>query len=256
MNNLATPRSLHINRTKFLIVDDLPARSELVERYLLLSSARQVRKASAPLAALRIMQDARTQVDCVLCAHEFKPMSGLEFLQNIRAGRYGSRSIAEIKFILMLRQRDEHVIQAATSVGVNGHIIGAFDRDSLTGLITQALKEQPTTPSKADAPGSLFLSDVSKGAVIKLAHIRVQGTDLIIVPFEQSFGEKSPQEQQHAFNALRENVDRARLQGELVPVWETRIGGMAFLAPQGLHPYFQSISFDFVRANLNRELRI
>lgn len=258
MNTRASTAAPQINRTKFLVIDDLAGRSNLIERYLLLSSALQVRKATSPLEGLRVLQDPRTPIDCVLCSHEFKPMTGLEFLQNLRAGRYGGRTITDTKFILMLRQRDEQVLNMANSVGVNGHIVGGFDRDGLVDIVTKAMAHTPApAPTNAvlltDGP---FASDATAGTVIRLAHIREQGVNLIIVPFEKTFGAKSPQEQHDALIVLRDTAARAQLQGEVVPVWDMGDGGMAFLAPQGFHPYFRSISLDFVRANLNREIRI
>jgi hypothetical protein len=38
-----------------------------------------------------------------------------------------------------------------------------------------------------------------------------------------------------------------------VPVWNS-CGRMEFLAPQGYHPFFRSISLDFILANINRSL--
>lgn len=256
MNHIAASSEAPLQRKRFLIVDDIAARSELAERYLLLGSALQVRKVASPLAALRVLQDPRTPVDCTLCAQDFKPMSGLEFLQNLRTGRYGGRTLSESRFILMLRKPDAQVIAAAQALRASGHVVGAFNRDSLTEVVIQALNAPHEQADDATVPGVPVPSDIAKPGMIRVAHIREQGVDLVIVPMESGFGAVSPQEQNDRLNVLRDCVARARLQGEVIPVWDMGEGAMAFLAPKGFHPYFQSINLDFVRANLNREISV
>jgi len=253
MNNLASKSESTIQRTRFMLIDDIVPRRELLERYLLLSSALHVRHTSSPLAALRVMQDPRTPVDCVICAHEFQPLSGLEFLQNLRGGRYGGRLLSETKFILMLKRRDDSVLQAAKALRVNGHIVGAFDRDSLTELVSQLLHANDASAAAETASDELLLSE-SSGPRIKVAHLRVQGIDLVIVPVDSGYGAKSPEELQAEIAMLRASATQANLHGEVVPVWANGEAGMAFIAPINFHPYFRSINLDFVAANLNRDI--
>ena len=55
-----------IQGRRFLIIDVNGANLDKLERYLLMDAANKVYKAKAPLTALRILQDRRMPVDCVI----------------------------------------------------------------------------------------------------------------------------------------------------------------------------------------------
>jgi hypothetical protein len=88
----------------------------------------------------------------------------------------------------------------------------------------------------------------------KVAHVREQGNDLIIVPLDRNFGQKSPSEQQDVSTQLQWRARSAGLAGTVVPVWDNGGGRMGFLAPRGWHPFFASVNLGFVLANLNKEI--
>lgn len=87
----------------------------------------------------------------------------------------------------------------------------------------------------------------------KVAHIREQGIDVIIVPLGASFHQKGEVEQTEILDELQTRANAAGLAGTVVPVWT--IGNrMGFIAPRNWHPFFQSISWDHVLLNVNREI--
>jgi len=88
----------------------------------------------------------------------------------------------------------------------------------------------------------------------KVAHIREQGVDLIIIPLDSQFRFKSDADRQQTIAALQACATSAGLQGTVVPVWGSGGGRMAFRAPRNWHAFFQSISLQFVAANVNRGL--
>jgi hypothetical protein len=88
----------------------------------------------------------------------------------------------------------------------------------------------------------------------KIAHIREQGTDMIIVPLEPSFGNQGSGEQQGAIRELQVRSRAAGLAGTVVPVWDAGAGRMAFIAPQPWHPFLQSIDLPRVFTSVNKEL--
>jgi hypothetical protein len=90
-------------------------------------------------------------------------------------------------------------------------------------------------------------------ARFKIAHIRQQGVDLIIVPLESSFGSKSTMDQEDTILALQDCAHGAGLAGTVVPVWRSG-GAHRFIAPPNWHPFFRSLSWRGIMANLNREL--
>lgn len=88
---------------------------------------------------------------------------------------------------------------------------------------------------------------------IKVAHLRQQGQDMIVVPLDDDFGQKPGNEQRNAIAELQIRSRRAGLKGTVVPVWDNG-GRMAFIAPQPWHPFFSSLDLSTVWANLNKEL--
>jgi len=88
----------------------------------------------------------------------------------------------------------------------------------------------------------------------KVAHVREQGIDLIIVPLERSFETRSQLEQQQTINTLEMRAHAAGLAGTVVPVWEYAGGRMRFIAPQNWHAFFKSLSLQAVFGAINKEL--
>lgn len=88
----------------------------------------------------------------------------------------------------------------------------------------------------------------------KIAHIREQGQDMIIMPLDDSFQYKSNTEQNAVRNSLQLNARSARLAGTVVLVWNAGSGRMAFLAPRPWHPFFSSLTLADVARSINRTL--
>lgn len=89
---------------------------------------------------------------------------------------------------------------------------------------------------------------------LKIAHIREQGANMIIVPMESHFGRKSQFDQNSIISELQARSLSAGLAGRVIPVWDSGGGRMAFIAPENWHGFFRSISLPFVWRNINKEL--
>jgi len=87
----------------------------------------------------------------------------------------------------------------------------------------------------------------------KIAHLREQGVDLIIIPLDSAFGRKSQSDQQEVIASLQACAEGAKLAGTVVPVWQTG-NRMQFIAPTKWHPFFKSLSWNQITANINKEL--
>src|SRR5262249_35766237 len=118
-----------ISQTRFLVVDPDPRVGEGLRRFLLSEKSPAVHVALSPVLGLRILQDRRTPVDCVICSHGSKDYSALDFLAGLRAGRWGGLSLQHIKFILMMPAAEGQVIEYASSLRVTGFIIGGLNKD-------------------------------------------------------------------------------------------------------------------------------
>ena len=89
----------------------------------------------------------------------------------------------------------------------------------------------------------------------KIAHIRQQGVDLIIVPLDEAFGRKNETEQHEIIAALQIAASSAGLAGTVVPMWLNG-GRTKFIAPQPWHPFFRGLGWNQLLANCNRVLTI
>lgn len=89
---------------------------------------------------------------------------------------------------------------------------------------------------------------------VKVAHLREQGQDMIIVPMDRSFGSKPEDEQGDSMQELQMRCRAAGLKGTVVTVWDNGGGRMGFIAPRPWHPFFQNIGLSQVWANVNREI--
>jgi len=100
------PLNTVITRTRFLVVVADPKIGEALRRFLASEGALGAHLVQSPVLALRILQDRRTPIDCIVCAHHAGAFSGLEFLANLRAGRWGGPSLQHLKFIVMMNSAD------------------------------------------------------------------------------------------------------------------------------------------------------
>ncbi|MFC4456580.1 hypothetical protein [Deinococcus sonorensis] len=86
-----------------------------------------------------------------------------------------------------------------------------------------------------------------------VAHIREQGQQMIIVPLNSNFHFQTPTQRQATIDALQACARSARLAGRVVPVW-LHAGSMYFIAPSQWRPFFQSLSWNDIMANINGTL--
>ena len=91
-------------------------------------------------------------------------------------------------------------------------------------------------------------------ARFKVAHIREQGVDLIIVPLDSAFGNKTSNDQSSIIADLQSNATGAGLAGTVVPVWDAGGGRMKFIAPPNWHAFFRTTNLQWVAANINKEI--
>ena len=88
----------------------------------------------------------------------------------------------------------------------------------------------------------------------QVAHLNVQNVNLVIVFLNATFNSKLPQEQHAIHVALQTTATSAGLVGNVVPVWLDQFGRMKFLAPHQQHPFFKSVRYDYLAAQINRTL--
>ena len=90
----------------------------------------------------------------------------------------------------------------------------------------------------------------------QVAQLKRDGQDVIIVPVDRSFGNRSPSEQARIQEAFQRSAAAADIPGVVVPVWEDASGSMAFRAPPPWHEFLKSIDMVYVATALNRNLSL
>lgn len=88
----------------------------------------------------------------------------------------------------------------------------------------------------------------------KVAHLREQGQDMIIVFVHAKVGGWTDEKRQQLSAQLQICADNAGLAGSVVLIWQTPLGHSEFSAPKPWHPFLKSISYQMLAGNINKEL--
>jgi hypothetical protein len=88
----------------------------------------------------------------------------------------------------------------------------------------------------------------------KVAHVKEQGVDLIIIPLESRFGSLGNSAQNAQSHELQIRANSAGLAGTVVPVWDAGNNRMGFLAPNGFRPFFSGLTLYQVEQSINKEI--
>jgi len=230
-----------ISQTRFLVVDPNPKVAEGLRRFLVSEKSPAVHVAPSPVLALRVLQERRTPVDCIICAYDPEAFSALEFLANLRTGRWGGLSLQHLKFILLLSSEDPHVMEAANNLRVTGYIIGSLSKENVHKSILAALDPGETVRAPPN---------------FKVAHVRAAEADLILAPFPLSFGHWSPEKQQQAIQAVAAAAQKARLSGAVAAVYPSANGDTRFIAAPIYERFLARVTVANLEQMLNRPLYI
>lgn len=88
---------------------------------------------------------------------------------------------------------------------------------------------------------------------LRVAHIREQGQNMIIFPLDQSFGNRSNDDQETTLSGLEYRANSAGLAGYAVAIWQHG-PHTHFRGPSKWQNFLRSISMRWVLANVNKEI--
>jgi hypothetical protein len=88
----------------------------------------------------------------------------------------------------------------------------------------------------------------------KVAHVKEQGVNLVIIPLESRFGSSSNRDQAQIVSELQLRSEAAGLAGTVVPVWDAGSRRMGFFAPPNWRNFFGSVNLQWVFTNINKEI--
>jgi hypothetical protein len=89
----------------------------------------------------------------------------------------------------------------------------------------------------------------------QVAHINVQGVNVVVVFVNPGLGLRPRIEQQQVLDALQSCASAAGLAGNVVLVWRDNAGLMNFIAPPNQHAFFRSVTFESLYGQINKTLR-
>ena len=91
-------------------------------------------------------------------------------------------------------------------------------------------------------------------ADIDVAHLRIQGVDVVIAFLDSAFNHKSQSEQNELRSALQMCSRSAGLAGNVVLVWQDAFDRWMFMAPQNQQSYFSTADFIQLYRQINKRL--
>jgi DNA-binding NarL/FixJ family response regulator len=228
-----------IGQTRFLIIDSEPSVGEALRRFLVSEGSPAVHVAASTLIALRVLQDRKTPVDCVICVHR-PAVGGLELLTGLRAGRYGG-PLQYISFILLVEKPDDALVAAADAAKVTGYISGGLGKENVRQSIIKALDPRGIAQALPN---------------FKVAHTRASEADLIIAPFPASFGRLGIAQQQKAIQAVTAAARMHLMSGSVIAIYPGADGKAAFVAPAAFERFLSRFTLASVAKMLNRAIHV
>jgi len=225
-----------VSRARVLIISDNKAFIEIAERYLILAGVARVFVAQNALLGLRILQDHKANIGCVL----WSAPAGVEFLVNLRSGRWGG-GLKRQRFILYLPTRDVTTIRKAVSLAVNAVVVGMPDREEFSNGVRRAIaSEVPHVPLE----------------VFQAAHLNYRGMEALFVPLPDGFEVSSDRYQTELAAGLAEAAFEIQIACPLVMIWRSRDGASHVRASAELLSFLKDLSIEFITSNLNRYLLV
>jgi two-component system, chemotaxis family, chemotaxis protein CheY len=118
---------------KILVVDDYPTMRRILRNLLVQIGHKDIDEAGDGTEGLAKLRAGRH--DLVISDWNMEPMSGLQFLKEVRAGS----DTAAVPFIMVTAEsKTENVIEAKKA-GVNNYIVKPFNAETLKTKIAQVI---------------------------------------------------------------------------------------------------------------------
>lgn len=229
-----------IAQTRFLVIDSEPTIGEALRRFLVAEGSPGAYVATSSLLALRVLQDRRTPIDCVICAHR-PANSGLEFLTSLRGGRWGTGGFQNLPVILLMETPDEYVMAAADEAKVTGYITGGLGKENIRQSIVAALDPRGLAQALPN---------------FKIAYLKAGDNDLIIAPFPASFANLRVAQQQQAIADVTAGAQKQQMTASVIAIFPGLDGKAEFIAPKVYDRFLAKLTVEGVEKMLNRAIHV
>lgn len=124
-----------LSRISFLVADDNDFSRKLVRTILKALRVRDLKEAQDGAEALDILR--REPVDMVLCDYDMKPMSGLEFIRQVRSDRDSPTTYVPI--IMLTAYSNQKDVLATRDSGVSDYLIKPYSVRALADRILHVI---------------------------------------------------------------------------------------------------------------------
>ena len=144
-------RDIFPAETRFLVVDDVDSMRSIVRAMIRDLGYYSIMEAHDATKAISVMQAAHElgrPIDVVLSDWEMPGMSGLEFLETLRA----SATYAHVTFIMITGVGQRESIESALRQGVSGYLVKLFNQDQLEAQLRAAYIKTRRRPSDSATP--------------------------------------------------------------------------------------------------------
>lgn len=91
-------------------------------------------------------------------------------------------------------------------------------------------------------------------ASLEIAHLRIQGVDVVTAFLDSAFDHKTQREQSQISAAIQSCSRNAGLAGNVVLVWQDAFGRFKFLAPTNQHAFFKTADCRQLYRQINKRL--
>lgn len=135
----------------FMVIDDDTTILRLVEAFLTTAKAGRIVAVEDAATAGAFLSSNRAAIHCVICDFSMAPLSGLEMLRLIRAGRIDNVD-KTLCFIMLTASGQSEVVKAALELDANGYVRKPFDQVGLLKAINRSLTRliRPKAPAEYD----------------------------------------------------------------------------------------------------------
>jgi len=192
--------SKDITARRILVVDDNANMRLLIRRGLrdAFKSAEflECTDGSEAVYMLRGMPEDKLP-DVVVTDLEMQPLSGLEFLREIRGNNdYGAR-VRMIPIILVSDQTDVTIIDKILGAGANAFVSRPVSMSTLAERIRQILASPPTFVGivNAHGPGQHFFGPASKWVLQHVHRAKADGRKVLTIPSRPRAAVAAPQDE-------------------------------------------------------------
>jgi hypothetical protein len=87
-----------------------------------------------------------------------------------------------------------------------------------------------------------------------IATVNVEGSDLILIILDHAFGDKTFEAQSEILMEFQKRAIAAGYKGHVIPVWSSAAGQINFMAPRDLHPFFKTVTPQYIADHFKKQL--